>query len=66
MILIKEGYNDPYEPGTRKERAYICDISSVYQEDNIKDVATITAITIKDTIVVQVPDTKWDLDELAV
>ena len=58
MTKIKNGYIDPYEPGTRKEQAYICDISSIYQENNIKGAAIITAATLEDTIVVQVPDTE--------
>jgi hypothetical protein len=44
----------------------MCGISSVYQEDNIEDAAAIAATAMEDTIVVQVPDVEWDLDELAV
>ena len=32
----------------------------------MEDAVTIATITIKDTIVVQVPNAEWDLDELAV
>jgi hypothetical protein len=63
MATIKGGYTDPYEPGTRRERAYMCGISSVYQDDNIDDAATVAATAIEDSIIVQVPDT-WDLDNL--
>ena len=61
---IENGYINPYEPGTRRERAYMCGISSVYQEDNIEDAATIAAAAMEDTIIVQMPDTEGDLDEL--
>ena len=30
MTIIENGYADPYEPGTRRERVYIYSISSVY------------------------------------
>ena len=66
MTEIKNRYVDPYEPGTRKERTYTCGISSIYQEDNIEDVATIAATTMEDSIIVQVLDTEWDLDNLEV
>ena len=56
MATIKGKYTDPYEPGTQREQAYMCGISSVYQDNNIDNTATVAAITIKDSIIVQVPD----------
>jgi hypothetical protein len=55
---------DPYEPGTRRERTYMCGISSVHQEDNMKDATSVAAAAMmEDIIVVQIPGTEWDLDE---
>ena len=56
MTTIENRYIDPYKPGTQRERAYIYGISSVYQEDNINDAATVAATAMEDTIVVQVLD----------
>ena len=58
MATIENEYIDPYEPGTRRERAYMCGISSVYQEDNMDDAATIATTTMEDTIIVEISDTK--------
>ena len=44
MALIYNGYSDPYEPGTKRERAYMAAISSIYQDDYIKDTALLLAI----------------------
>ena len=52
IATIEGGYTDPYESRTRRERAYMCGISSVYQGDNIDDVATVATTAIKDTIIV--------------
>ena len=37
MSRIQAGHQDLYEPGTRRERAYMSKISSVYQTDSIVD-----------------------------
>ena len=66
MTTIENGYADPYEPGTRRERVYIYGISLVYQEDNIEDVATIAGTTIEGAIEIYTRDTEWDLDDLEV
>ena len=41
MSRIKAGHQDLYEPGTRRERAYMSKISSIYQTDSILDSMTI-------------------------
>ena len=66
MARIESGYIDPYEPGTRRERTYICGISSVYYEDNIDDVATIATAAIDKPIEVYTQNKEWDLDDLEV
>ena len=38
---LQEGQVDIYEPGTVRERAYMCGISSIYYTDSIVDSATI-------------------------
>ena len=43
MARLGAGHIDQYEPGTQRERAYICGISSIYEEDSIEDAATISA-----------------------
>ena len=50
MARIDAGYVDPYEPGTRRERGYMCGISSVYQEDNIDDAAIIADTAVQKDI----------------
>jgi hypothetical protein len=44
IALIHIGYSDPYEPGTKRERAYMAGILSIYQDDCITDVALLLAI----------------------
>jgi len=41
MARLGAGHIDQYEPGTQRERAYMCGISSIYKEDSIEDAATI-------------------------
>jgi hypothetical protein len=42
----------------------MCGISSVHQEDNMKDATSVAAAAMmEDIIVVQIPGTEWDLDE---
>ena len=64
MATIESGYIDLYEPGTRRERAYMSGISSVYHEDNIDDAATIAAAAMDKPIDVHAQDAEWDLDDL--
>ena len=66
MAAIENGYVDPYEPGTRKERAYMCGISSVYQQDYVDDTATIAAAAMHRVTEVHTQDTEWDLNDLEV
>ena len=66
IVSIENRYVDPYELGTRRERAYIYSISSVYQEDCIDDVATIVTTTIQKITEVYTQDTEWDLDDLEI
>ena len=66
IATIEGRYIDLYKPGTRRERAYMSGISSVYQEDNIEDSAIVAATAMEDTIVVEIPATEWDLDDLEV
>ena len=68
MALIHNGYSDPYEPGTKRERAYIAGISSIYQDDCIKDAAIVASNTIKELISeieVYTQDAEFELDELS-
>jgi hypothetical protein len=44
IALIHNRYSDPYEPGTKRERAYMAAISSIYQDDCIGDAALLLAI----------------------
>jgi hypothetical protein len=44
IALIYNKYFNPYEPKTKRERAYIAVILSIYQDDCIKDVALLLAI----------------------
>ena len=66
IAALENGYIDPYEPGTRRERVYISSISSIYQEDSIQDIVTIAATSMEDTIVVEILDKEWNLDDLEV
>ena len=47
MQRLELGHRDLYEPGTRRERAYMQGISSVYQTDSTEDATTITAATMQ-------------------
>ena len=68
MARLAEGHLDSYEPGTRRERGYICGISSIYKDNCIEDAATVaTNIMNRDTIgsiEVYTQDTEFDLDDL--
>jgi hypothetical protein len=68
MALIHNGYSNPYEPGTKRERAYIASISSIYQDDCIEDAAIVAGNTMKELISeieVHTQDAEFELDELA-
>ena len=43
MARLEAGHVDQYEPGTRRERAYMCGISSIYKDDCIEDAAMVSA-----------------------
>ena len=68
MALIHNGYSNPYEPGTKRERAYIAGISSIYQDDYIEDAAIVAGNTMKELISkieVHTQDAEFELDELS-
>ena len=68
MALIHNGYSDPYEPGTKRERAYMAGISSIYQDDCIEDAAIVASNTMKELISeieVYTQDAEFELDELS-
>ena len=50
IALIYNKYSDPYKSRTKRERAYIADILSIYQDDCIKNTAIVTNNTIKKLI----------------
>jgi hypothetical protein len=50
MARLQAGHIDQYEPGTQRERAYMCGISSIYKEDCMDDAATVAARAISDRI----------------
>jgi len=43
MARLEAGHVDQYEPGTRRERAYMCGISSIYKDDCMEDAAMVSA-----------------------
>jgi hypothetical protein len=47
---LQAGHIDQYKPGTQRERAYMCGISSIYKEDCIDDAATVVTRAISDRI----------------
>jgi hypothetical protein len=68
MALIHNRYSDPYEPGTKRARAYIAGILSIYQDDCIEDTAIVASNTIKELISeieVYTQDAEFELDELS-
>jgi hypothetical protein len=68
MGRLKAGHIDPYEPGTQRERGYMCGISLVYKDDCMEDTATVTATVVQRvirSIKVFTQDAMWELDELA-
>ena len=46
ITKIKNKYIDSYKPDTQKKQAYIYGILSIYQKNNIKGAAIITAATL--------------------
>ena len=64
MSRINARHIDLYEPGTRRERGYMCGISSVYKEDSMDDAATIATATIQKDIEGYTQDVEWDLEDL--
>jgi hypothetical protein len=57
------GYVDTYEPGTARERQYMCGLSSVYKDDCMEDTAKLADEAIEnktqDCIEVEVPS-DWE------
>ena len=51
MARLVDGHIDQYEPGTRRERGYMCGMSSIYKEDCIEDVATIAVRSMQESTV---------------
>ena len=68
MARLAEGHLDSYEPGTRRERGYICGISSIYKDNCIEDAATVAANAMNrdmiSSIEVYTQDAEFDLDDL--
>ena len=52
MTKIENRYIDLYELGTREKRAYMCRVSSIYEEDNIESTAIITTAVMNKTVIV--------------
>ena len=62
MARLKEGHVDQYEAGTRQERGYICNMSSIYKDDCITDAAILAANVInKSMIAKKGDDTEFEL-----
>ena len=68
MRRIELGHQDLYEPGTRRERAYLQGISLVYQSDSIEDATTIAATLMQREVIggveVYTQDADFELDDL--
>jgi hypothetical protein len=64
QALIHNGYSDPYEPGTKRARAYMAGISSIYQDDCIEDAAIVAGNTMKE-LISETQDAEFELDELS-
>ena len=69
MGRLKAGHLDLYEPGTQRERGYMCGMTSIYKDDSIEDAATIAAKAIQeekicmiDGVEVFTQDAEFDLD----
>ena len=43
MARLKAGHTDQYKPGTRRERGYMCGITSIYKDDSKVEPAIIAA-----------------------
>jgi len=72
MARLNAGHVDLYEAGTRRERGYMCGITSVYKEDSMEDAAEIAAkamqqgierISVIDGVEVFTQDADFDLDD---
>jgi hypothetical protein len=63
-FLDCHGYSDPCEPGTKRERAYMAGISSIYQDDCIEDAAIVAGNTMKE-LISETQDAEFELDELS-
>ena len=50
IVLIYNKYSDPYKPRTKRKRAYITGILSIYQDDYIEHAAIIIDNIIKKLI----------------
>jgi len=51
MARLAAGHLDQYEPGTRRERGYMCGITSVYKDDCIEDAATVAATVLQESTI---------------
>ena len=69
MQRLELGHRDLYEPGTRRERAYMQGIASVYQTDSTEDATIIAAATMQREVIggveVYTQDADFELDEVA-
>ena len=56
IAQLEGGYYDQYEPSTRRERGYMCGMSSIYQDDCMVDAAIIAANVMSQTIIAEKRD----------
>ena len=67
MRRIEHGHRDLYEPGTRRERAYMQGISSIYQSDSTADATEIAVSAMQRDVIsgveVHTQDAEFDLDD---
>ena len=74
MSRLAKGHIDQYEPGTLRERGYMGGMSSIYEDDNMVDAATLPAnaisgsmtakkMDIVDGVEVYTQDAEFDLDD---
>ena len=74
MARLVEGHIDQYEPGTRRERGYMCGMSSIYKDDSMVDATALAANAMSRSMIaerrdvvggveVYTQDAEFDLDD---
>ena len=67
MARLVSGHQDLYEPGTRRERAYMQGMSSVYRTDSIVDATTVAEGAMRRDVIggidVYTQDAEFEFDE---